>query len=182
MQTFLKTLPLILVAALFAPGCLGQAEPTESDPAEAVGETKEELAPGTIYDGPGESTYNVCNGMHCCAAGWAMVGIHVGDNIFSCREAIAIPAHELCYVDQGTVRDGMHACGEGYYMKGVNVGQNLLTCCRDWAGDSPGEENVNLTGNDGFMHTCNYGQQEAMTGIHVANNWLLCQQWSGVAQ
>ena len=186
MRTITKALPMVLLTAIFAVGCLGEPDPS-TDEAQApegsgVGEATEALASGTIYDGPGQNTYNVCNGMHCCPVGWAMVGIHVGDNIFSCREAISNPQHEYCYVDRGTVRDGMHACGEGYYMKGANIGQNTFTCCLDAWGDSTGTEDVNTSTNDGYMHTCVYAYQEAMTGLNVSANLLLCQQWFGVAQ
>ena len=88
--------------------------------------------------------------------------------------------HEWCYVDQGTVRDGMHACADGYYMKGANVGNNSFTCCFDPWGKTVGAERVDSSTNDGFMHTCNYSNQEAMTGLNVGANLLLCGQWPGL--
>lgn len=177
--------------ALLAAGCAVESEPSEptesADPGgpteaddEDVAEAEEALGSPTIYDGFG-GYKTVCNGMHCCPIGYAMVGIHAGDNVFACRQAMVDSSHEVC-TTQTTVRQGMKACLDGYYMRGANLGSNTFTCCKDVHGQAMGQEGVDYNTNDGYMHTCKPWEEQAMTGYHNGNNLLLCRSFFGLAQ
>jgi hypothetical protein len=118
---------------------------------------------------------NQCNGMHCCASGKAMAGVHVGRNTFICRDMVD-PANETCFVDTNTQRANMHACPAGTYMHGLHVDQNLLTCCYDrTVGPQPfSSEGIDTGTQAQGMHACVPDPFSVMTGIHVGNNFLLC--------
>src|SRR2546423_450437 len=64
--------------------------------------------------------------MHNCPPGYALRGVHVGQNRFLCRQVRQ--ASEDCFVDYGTQRNGMHSCPDGTYMRGLRVDRNQLTC------------------------------------------------------
>jgi hypothetical protein len=119
----------------------------------------------------------VCNGMHCCLPGEAMIGAHLDHNQFLCAPVASAP-EEVCAVDTDTQRSGMHACPAGHYMKGLHVGNNQLTCCFDRSrGESPlANELVDNGTQLEDMHGC-FGagtRTRIITGIHAGNNKLLC--------
>jgi hypothetical protein len=79
-------------------------------------------------------------GMHACAPGSAMVGIHVRNNVLKCASTgpqyIGWPSSSkidtnsefVSYGGAGTLRYGMHACPEGWVMTGVHVIGNRFLC------------------------------------------------------
>jgi hypothetical protein len=77
------------------------------------------------------------NGMAACPPGYAMVGLHAGENVLACayvaRSAPAGNTLQL-WVDSSTQhwegRLSLHSCGEGAFMVGIHVGNNLLLCGR----------------------------------------------------
>ena len=153
----------------------------EGSSAKETVESSESALLYQVLDGPGQAYYTVCNGMHCCPAGFAMAGIHVGNNLFSCRSAFADPSQvasrEGCYVDTSTQRSGIHACATNYYMKGVDVSSNRFTCCNDRYRTVRGSDHVDRAEAGEDMHRCDWWAQEAMTGLHVGRNELLCKSW-----
>jgi dienelactone hydrolase len=116
-----------------------------------------------------------CNGMHCCPAGKAMAGIHVGRNDFICRDVLA-SSREECTVDTGTQRANMHACPAGNYLRGVDLSQNFFTCCHD-KGPAPKlafrSEAVDGGTQVQGMHAC-LAADPFMTGFNQGQNQLLC--------
>jgi hypothetical protein len=114
-----------------------------------------------------------CNGMHCCPAGYAMMGVHGNNNDLLCYPVGA--AGDTCHVDNGTQRHGMHACPQGQYLRGVHEGQNKLTCCQH-AGARFAREAVDTSTQLQAMHGCpSAGRvQSVMTGIHGSDNHFLC--------
>jgi hypothetical protein len=63
-------------------------------------------------------------GMASCEPGFAMVGLHAGNNVLLCAR---LPTKEP-FIDASTQRHGMHACPLFSYMVGIHVGRNLLLC------------------------------------------------------
>ncbi|HEX9943727.1 MAG TPA: hypothetical protein VGG03_17080 [Thermoanaerobaculia bacterium] len=119
-----------------------------------------------------------CNGMHCCPAGKAMGGVHIGRNDLICRDAVS-PANESCST-LNTARLGMLACPAGTWARGYHHGNNQLTCCWDrTVGQVPltGETIDPVAGGSVTtaqgMHVCP-ASRPLITGIHAGNNQLLC--------
>jgi hypothetical protein len=136
---------------------------------------------GVNYD-PNVSTAPVtqCNvggyWMHCCPSGFAMVGADPNGNVFKCA-AIDVPGKlGPPTLDAGTARNNMHSCPPDSVMVGLRVDWNLLACQKLPAGTVTAERVDSTTRDTRSMHTCQPGGSytEAMTGIHVDNNWLAC--------
>jgi len=132
------------------------------------------------------SNVQLCNDMHCCPTGHAMVGAHFGGKSFYCRPYLG-NAEQGCYVDSTTVRNGMRACPWGYYMKGYSQGQNISTCCLmthppvEYL-DGPGLQQFNQLGGAVVSsqcppatangHVCADGY--AMSGVNKGSNVFTC--------
>jgi hypothetical protein len=115
-------------------------------------------------------------GIHCCPAGMAMTGAHIGANKFKC----AYMSGGLTDFYTGTtVRNGMVSCRFGFVMVGYyNGGPYPFPACATPAGGAQGFEYVDSGTSDGIMHVCredtvNPGRY-AMSGIHAGNNKLQC--------
>ena len=90
---------------------------------------------GPVIDDGG----TICNNMHCCPAGYAMRGAHLGNNVYRCVQVEPPESPNLkgCYVESVLIRGHMRACKKGTYMRGLNPGGNgSLTCC-DYASSTP---------------------------------------------
>jgi hypothetical protein len=123
-------------------------------------------------------------GMHACPKGFAIGGVHVGNNLLLCRR-VMFPGEEM-YVgtilsnpDNQKVRANMHACPEGMYMRGLHVGNNWLLCSYDGRSQPPNEvitefEDTSSQAHD--MHVCFQTPENIsfLTGIHVGENRFLC--------
>ena len=121
--------------------------------------------------------------LHACPAGFAMAGVHVRDNKFTCQRVV--PASEEAQVqsvlDSGTQknlgRGNMHVCPEGMYMRGLHTAQNRLLCS-----SAPSvhlkspflDADGHTQGNNMHMCPVRRQQQTVMTGIHVGRNDFAC--------
>ena len=111
--------------------------------------------------------------MHCCPPGMALIGAHVGDNVFKCAQLVGSHDNHPPGVD--TPRAGMHACPPGEIMVGLHVITNQLAC----QAVHPGLTVEHVTGRPGTvdsypMHVCPPGA--AMIGIHVTDNTITCER------
>ena len=94
-------------------------------PAEDIGALPSDLitSTNTFYDGF-ESPATQCNVgrtiMHCCPDGQAMVGVHVGQNVYKCAP-ITVPRSGARFLDTSTVRNGMHSCPLNSVMVGFHA-------------------------------------------------------------
>lgn len=153
-----------------------------------------------IYDGPGRPTFTRCendNTTHCCPSGFAMVGIHTGDNVFRCVRTIK-PANigrQWCTFDAGTadwvyanqtgsiMALNMHVCPNGRYMRGANLGSNRFLCCADTANTSGVPRMLERYSTDplGYMRACGEpywsSSVSVMTGYHGGQNALSCSSY-----
>ncbi len=140
----------------------------------------------TIYD-PAPGTNNpatqctVSNGstsdtMHCCPSGYAMVGAHIGQNVFKCGRIVS--PNGPAKLDTGTQRYSMHACPYGSVMVGLDVGANRLACQPTVTNTVVGEW-LDTGSQDLYpMHVCNPSDTSAgMSGIDVGGNRLLCADY-----
>jgi hypothetical protein len=143
----------------------------------AIGETSSGLSlGGGFYDG---STLCTVGGatMHCCPGGTAMIGAHVGRNIFKCASA---PLAGMPFLDVGTQRDNLHACQPGSVMVGFQAGKNQFACqttaetILDEVVDAGTQDTQ--PGRPVTMHVCPERNGWAMAGIHVDKNQLLCDR------
>ncbi|RKI02568.1 hypothetical protein D7Y15_35235 [Corallococcus sp. AB030] len=110
--------------------------------------------------------------MHCCPTGYAMIGAHLGSDVFKCARLSSTSGSR--FLDVGTTRNGMHACPYGSVMVGLHVGNNHLAC------QSPGTSVVfeTVDGSPGTsdtypMHVCLAGGY-AMSGINAGSNLFTC--------
>ena len=116
-----------------------------------------------------------CDGMHCCPPGKAIAGLFLPQDRYICRDIIS-PANETCVRDTGNQRAGMHACPAGSYMRGQQPDNNWLECCKDRNlpnGLPLNNEAVDTGTTAQGMHTCP-SNRRFMTGIHIGNDQLLC--------
>jgi hypothetical protein len=135
---------------------------------------------GVIYDPPMPgAAATQCNvggyTMHCCPAGYAMVGADPNSNVFKCAAMDAPGNLGPPTLDTGTQRNNMHACPYGQVMVGLRVDWNLLACQALPAG-SVTDERVDFSTRDAYpMHTCDGGDPTgAMDGIRVDWDQLSC--------
>jgi hypothetical protein len=151
-----------LLALACAPSCVG-------DTAEQSGQEVSELSIGpSFYDSATPCSVGGAV-MHCCPDGTAMIGAHVGENVFKCG-AISGEGWGIRFLDIATARNKMHACPWGTVMVGLHVGNNWLAC--QSPPTPPVFEYVDSVTQDPRMHTCAIGS--AMGGIHVGANLFTC--------
>jgi len=109
--------------------------------------------------------------MHCCEAGWAMIGVHLAQNVFKCAKLTSTAGDR--FLDVGTIRNAMHACPRGTVMVGYHDNDNLLACETPVPDVSDEFVDGNPLLNDGFpMHVC--PDSYAMAGIHTGHNQFTC--------
>jgi len=116
--------------------------------------------------------------MHCCPAGYVMLGAHVDNNVFKCGQVTGF-ADSRASLDLFTQRNGMHACPPGLVMVGLHADQNWLACRQPAV--SPIFEFVDTGTQDPNgppMHVCAVspltGALSAMAGIRVDQNKFTC--------
>jgi hypothetical protein len=125
--------------------------------------------------------------MHCCPSGTAMVGAHLGGNVFKCTPFSPQGAR---FLDTSTARTfhilvndagvNMHACPVGSVMVGFHQGLNRLACQRNATSITAEgrDDGTQDTGGAGvippppLMHVCL--NRYAMSGIHVGLNAFGC--------
>jgi hypothetical protein len=135
---------------------------------------------GTFYDTGTQCTVGGTT-MHCCPNGYAMIGAHVGQNVFKCAPLqFASGTRSL---DTSTQRAGMHACPYGQVMVGFHNGLNRLACqtlpgtsvSGEYTDPVPPPLFPNTPTQDGYpMHVCSPNQGYTMSGINVGQNKFLC--------
>lgn len=124
-----------------------------------------------VYDAGSRCTVSG-NTMHCCPAGYAMIGAHLGNDVFKCAQLSSTSGSR--FINVAGRRNGMHACPLGSVMVGLHVSNDYLAC--QYPGTSAVSEYVdgNPGTNDSYpMHVCGSGGY-AMSGIHVSNNLFNC--------
>lgn len=167
-----RRLSIVLALAAFAAtGC--SAAPQEVGEGEAAESSAAVSFTGaTLYDSaPTQCTVGGAT-MHCCPTGYAMVGAHLGNNVFKCKQLTSVNGPR--FLDVGTVRNGMHACPFGSVMVGLHEAANYLAC--QYPGTAAWFEYVDgnpPTADSYPMHVCG-GSSYAMSGIHAANNLFTC--------
>jgi len=164
-----RSVQLAAVSLLFvALGCEGEA-PTGEAQSGVESTTSELNMSGWYYDTGTQCTVGGVT-MHCCPSGYAMIGIHVGNNVLKCARLSSGMSNNR-NLDGGTQRNGMHACPRGQLMVGVHVGRNLFIC--ETPVQSTQFEYVDTSTQDGYpMHVC--ASTSAMAGLHAGNNLLTC--------
>ena len=119
-------------------------------------------------------------GIHICAGGSFMTGVHVQENRFLCDDGRSWPRSGYSPADIKTNVDpgrkgfhryqshGMAACPPGTAMIGLHAARNVLLCAplptTDWFVDPHTQRQR--------MHACPEGS--VMVGIHVGRNNFLC--------
>jgi hypothetical protein len=131
-----------------------------------------------VYDPPPGGDESVCFAggwwMHCCPAGYVMVGADATGNVFRCAPLITNIAGARTG-DSGTIRNGIHSCPEGSVMAGLRADADVLACVTV-PNNGIVTERVDDTVLEGTnMHVCGEGSPTgAMSGIDVAGGHLNC--------
>ena len=196
MKNIRKLLACTLVCAVGAlQGC---GVEVDDGSGEAIGsETQDIQVFPPTYDPPTctGTVSTVCNGMHCCKPGFAITGVHVGENTFECR-TIRV-GDSGCTVETMVPRvtignTTIKGCPEGKYMKGFHGHDSRATCCEYAVGNTPttrfvdgpsGVTKVSVrnlkdpwpfagTCQTAEMHVCPTGS--VLEGINTVTNWFLC--------
>jgi hypothetical protein len=111
--------------------------------------------------------------MHCCPAGYAMIGARTDDNLFKCAP-LANSAGAI-QLDTSTQRNGMHSCPYGQVMVGIDVNANNLACQALPANTITTERIDTGTQDEYPMHVCDaLIPGSAMSGIDVGANLQTC--------
>ena len=126
------------------------------------------------YNGTGRCTVSGIT-VHCCPGGMAMIGAHLGQDVFKCAGVTTLVGGR--FVDSGpfrTLRNGMHCCPQGSVMVGFHKDADALLCQAVSPTPQLSGEFVDFTSRDSFiMHVC--GRADAvMAGIHVDRDWFTC--------
>ncbi len=164
---------MIIAALTMIAGCSGPSGDTLVDEKWDIEFAESPLSLGQwVYDAGTQCTVGGTT-MHCCPAGYAIIGAHLGNNVFKCAGLSSTSGPP--FLDAGTQRNGMHACPYGSVMVGLHLGLNHLAC--RWPGTPVTAEYVdgNPPTSDGYpMHVCGSGY--AMSGIHAGNNLFTCAE------
>ena len=190
MRTFGATLVIGVALATLASACSGAPPDDVTSQSGALTFDNPPGAPNPwVYDGG-----NQCQGMHCCPPGMAMVGAHLGKNVFKCATV-----HDgfTDYTLQNTQRNNMLSCPSGYVMVGYHgqtcIDRTIFGICDEYWGEQlycarPLDglsfeyvDNGTQDNSQGYsMHVCderpgNPGQY-AMSGIHASTNQFECSR------
>lgn len=134
---------------------------------------------GIVYDAGTQCTAGGVT-MHCCPAGYAMIGARLDQNIFKCGRVDG-GLFGSPYLDGSTQRNNMHSCPFGMVMVGFHEDRNLLAC--QWpTRQSVVFEYVDGSTQDSYpMHVCPptsassyFYNGYAMSGIRVDRNLFAC--------
>jgi hypothetical protein len=111
--------------------------------------------------------------MHCCPAGYAMIGARTDNNLFKCAPLVSNAG--AVQLDTSTQRNGMHSCPYGQVMVGLDVDGNKLAC-QALPADIVITERVDTGTQDEYpMHVCDaLIPRSAMSGINVLANLQTC--------
>jgi hypothetical protein len=119
--------------------------------------------------------------MHCCPAGYAMIGARIDQNKFKCAKYNGgMFPHP--FLDTGTNRNNMHACPQGAIMVGLHANLNDLACVFPQPAVTTEFVDGNPPTDDSYpMHVCppaslpsdSYAGY-AMTGIRIDQNKFTC--------
>ena len=127
------------------------------------------IDPGFRYDTSTQCTVGGVT-MHCCPAGEAMIGAHIGRNTFKCSNFNNAFSGRGRFADSTTSRNGMRACPLGAAMVGYHHGRNTVACeypdpVLEW-------DFIDTNSSDNFpMHVC---RRSVMAGIDVPSNRFTC--------
>jgi hypothetical protein len=188
MRSFGATWVIGVAFATLASACGAPPDDATSQSAALTFDNPPGASSPWIYDGGTQ-----CSGFfHCCPSGMAMVGAHLGKNVFKC--ATVHDGLTGYYEESSNQRNGMLSCKSGYVMTGYH-GQTcnhrtifgicdqtlaeFLYCARPLDGLS--FEYVDNGTQDSYpMHVCderpgNPGQY-AMAGIHANTNQFECDR------
>ena len=188
MRSFGATLVIGLALATLASAC---GEPPD-DVTSASTELTFNNQPGSsspwLYDGGTQCINSRGPSFHCCPSGMAMVGAHLGKNVFKC--AIVHNGLTDYYTEYDNQRNGMLSCKSGYVMAGYyGGGCTDWTCFTEWREnlycarplDGLTFEYVDSGTQDSYpMHVCRADVTDpfryAMTGIHAGKNLFECDR------
>jgi hypothetical protein len=134
-----------------------------------------------VDDPPGLQEPHSGTSVHVCPAGYAMSGVKVDQNRFTCQRVIfpGMEGRVHTILDPGTQqnygRGNMHVCPTGMYMRGLHDRNNWLVCS-DGVGLSRPSVDANGATHRNGMHMCpmQNGRQAVMTGIQISRNDFSC--------
>jgi hypothetical protein len=112
--------------------------------------------------------------MHCCPAGYAMIGARTDQNVFKC--APLVDNTGAVQLDTSTQRNGMHACPYGQVMVGLDVDANNLAC-QALPANTITTERVDTGTRDEYpIHVCDAAPipGSAMSGINIGDDLQTC--------
>jgi hypothetical protein len=85
--------------------------------------------------------------MHCCPPGYAMRGVHAGNNVLRCVSIVpsGVDPEAGCHTVGSppySLRADMLACPVGEYVRGLHAGQTKIRCCPYPASNQPSSRKV----------------------------------------
>ena len=118
--------------------------------------------------------------MHCCRQNEAMIGAHLGDNVFKCAPLASDELSGSRFPDFSNFVNGTHQCPSGAVMVGLHVASNVLACqllpraATNTLYDPP-LGGGSVTADSYPMHVCPSSVNFAMSGIDIPNNRFFCR-------